>query len=222
MKLRLAAAFALVSTMLFAGTASAQPAADEGSRPMGIRLETSLAFQDFNFVGVGPSGDLEGIEIQSAPGLSPHGDIRIGYDLDMGLTPVLGLGYRSQSLSSKIGGGEETTASASTFVLALELRYYLSKHRRGLQPFVWGELNTSFVSFDIEGASDEELDALSDANDHTELNVGIGAEYKFTRSFAAGGKWGLGFGFKPIDQEGVEISNTTIGTSSSVYLAWRL
>lgn len=211
MKLRIAAAVALASTMMFAGTASAQ--ADEGSRPMGVRLETQL--NPFNLVGLGGEVDAGG---------NPHGDIKIGYDLDMGLTPLIGIGYRSFSTSTDVDGDNIAERSSSAFVIDLELRYYLSKHRRGLQPFVFGELNTAFVSFDEKDGDSDALDIQADENDFTEVNLGIGAEYKFTRSFAVGGKWGLAIGFQPVEDEdaNAEQSNTTFGTSSGVYLAWRL
>lgn len=215
MKLRIAAAIALASTMLFAGSASAQAAAEEpsGTRPLGVRLETQI--NPFNLVGLG--SDI-------IPGGNPHGDIKIGYDLPMGLTPLIGLGYRSFSTTDEVDGKEVDSGSASAFVLDIELRYYLSPHRRGLQPFVFGELNTAFVSVDKKGATNDELDLRADKNDFTEVNLGIGAEYKFTRSFAVGGKWGLALGFQPWsdDNNKEDVSNTTVGTSSGVYLAWRL
>lgn len=212
MKLRIAAAMALVSTMMFAGVASAQ-ATDEGSRPMGVRLETQL--NPFNLVGLG--GEVRA-------GGNPHGDIKIGYDMDMGLTPLIGIGYRSFSSSTDVDGDNIAENSSSAFIIDIELRYYLSKHRRGLQPFVFGELNTAFVSFDEKDGDSNDLDVQADDNDFTEVNLGIGAEYKFTRSFAVGGKWGLAIGLQPEEDEDAkaEQSNTTFGTSSGVYLAWRL
>ena len=180
---------------------------------MGVRLETQI--NPFNLVGLG--GDVDA-------GGNPHGDIKIGYDLDMGLTPLIGIGYRSFSASRDVDGDNVSEGSSSAFIIDIELRYYLSKHRRGLQPFVFGELNTAFVSFDVKDGNSDALDVAADQNDFTEVNLGIGAEYKFTRSFAVGGKWGLAFGFQPWENEDAkeEVSQTTFGTSSGVYLAWRL
>lgn len=210
MKLRIAAAAMMVSILAFAAPAAAQ-AADEGSRPMGLRFETQMGL--FNLVGVG--GD--------AGFLDPQGDIKIGYDLDMGLTPLIGLGYRSVSQSRDEDGTNTIDSSASAIVLDIELRYYLQKHRRGLQPFVFGELNTSFVSLDVKNGNDDALSEEADKLDHTEVNLGLGMEYKFSRAFAVGGKWGLAFGFQPWEEDPkTEESNTTWGTSSSIYLAWRI
>jgi hypothetical protein len=206
-KLRIAAAFVMVSILAFAAPAAAQ-AADEGSRPMGIRLETQLGW--FNLVGVDGN----------AGGINPQGDIKIGYDIDAGLTPLIGLGYRSASTMT--GDDNDTEDSSTALVLAIELRYYLQKHRRGLQPFVFGEFNTSILS---ESSGGEDDDEAADRNNHSEVNVGFGAEYKFSRAFAVGGKWGLGFGFKGYEVEGGgtdnDESDTTWGTNSSIYLAWR-
>ena len=64
------------------------------------------------------------------------------------------------------------------------------------------------------------------------INAGLGMEYKFARNFAVGGKWGLGISLAPTSREEKEIggttrvlpgtSNTVWGTSSSIYLAFRI
>lgn len=209
-------ALALLSTMLIAGTALAQqrapapaPAAatEAGPRPMGLRLEGSLGL----FSLVAPLD------------VNPGGDLRVGYDLDSGFTPLIGLSYRRHSESTDYDDDaiKDTDSAVSIFTISLEGRYYLQKHRKGLQPFVWGELNTSFVSASENGDSD---DAFAGSEDHTEFNLGFGAEYKFSRAFAIGGKWGLSIAFQPFEDKEADSnkSSTTFGTSSDIYFAWRM
>ncbi len=240
MKLRMAAACIAAGTLVAVSSPASAATSGEG-KVMGLRLEASLE-QDFNLVG--PGGLSAGGATLGAP--SPHGDIRIGYDLPMGLTPMLGVGFRSFSttvVTTPPGDGDEVTQefSGTAITLALELRFYLKKHKKGLQPFVFGEYNTSFLSAtvadDTEGADDavdaanEGLEYDADANNHGEINLGLGAEYKFSRAFGIGGKWGLGIGLtggdrnEPLggdDQTAIRTDATTIGTSAAVYAAWRL
>src|SRR5690606_17382594 len=102
----------------------------------------------------------------------------------------------------------------------------------------------TIVSFGTEAAKGQQVSdgrkefdkLLGDVNSVTNLNAGLGMEYKFAKSFAIGAKWGLGLSFAPSDDRTVTIedefgdvtlqvpstSNTVFGTSSSIYAAFRL
>lgn len=221
MKLRTFAALFLASGMaLAAAPASAQTA--DTSNVMGLRFEATL-FNPF---------DVRGATFR------PEGDIRIGYDLPMGLTPMVGFGLRTQAEGTFNADNVDTGSTGETeLVIAAELRYYFSPHKRGLQPFVFGEFDTTIASFgteageggtvsDLRKAQDK---ASGDAASFTNLNAGLGMEYKFAKSFGIGAKWGFGLSFagtsiqKVGDAEaGENTSNTVFGTSSSIYAAFRI
>lgn len=240
MKLRAVASLFLASTILVAaGSASAQ--APDTSKVMGLRFEATL-FNPFDVRGrleQGTELSLEG----RADVFRPNGDIRIGYDLPMGLTPLVGFGLRSHSQKQFQNNDDLAFGVGRTdIVLSAELRYYFGAHKRGLQPFVFGEWNTTIASFGTElakGASAEEKnfyddvnEALGDANSVMNLNAGLGMEYKFARSFGIGAKWGFGLSLAPTDRHTIRggedreevpsTSNTVFGTSSSIYAAFRI
>lgn len=209
----LAAAALATSVVAVAAPASAQE--DNVARPMGLRLEVGLVNHSMGVIGTAE-------DTPDVSGISPTGDIKIGYDFGQ-FTPLLGLSYRSVSEET----GEDSSDSASVFLINLEGRYYFKPHRKGLNPFVFGEFRTSFVSFGANPEpSDEEqdrLDAKASLLDFTEINAGLGLEYKFDgAAFAVGGKWGLGLGFNDRDSGNDTLGTTTIGTVAGVYLAWRL
>lgn len=245
MKLRTLAALALAtSAVSFAAPASA------ADKMMGLRLETAFV-KDFNIAswgsGVAAPNTVEGFSISrnNVVGTSTNGDLKVGYDLPGGLTPLIGIGFRSESFKTFNTDDKFTgSASATAIILDVELRYYFKQHKKGLQPYVWGEFNTAIASIGSKGSDDAEkalsaddkknrdaeLDALADTLDVTQLNVGFGAEYLFSKSFGIGGKWGLGLAFQGTSEHkgagdakfGANTSNTTFGTSTSIYAAWRL
>ncbi|MFO7157245.1 MAG: hypothetical protein DIU72_011590 [Pseudomonadota bacterium] len=234
MKLRaLASLFLATSIVAAAGTASAQAA--DTSKVLGLRFETTL-FQPFDVRGI--SLFEEGPTVQRIDVFRPNGDIRIGYDLPFGLTPMIGFGLRSHSVKVFDTNDEEISGTGVTnIVLSAELRYYFGPHKRGLQPYVFGEFNTTIASFgfspdEVAEAMEDLADALGDLNSFMNLNAGLGLEYKFARSFGVGAKWGFGISLAPNDRhenvrtkDGEPIpaqSNTVWGTSSSIYLAFRL
>lgn len=250
MKLRsIASVAAAACVVAIAGPAAAQDTEvnvdiqrqRQADRAMGLRFETSFN-RNFNLVGFG-SGSAEGIatSLRDLPTPNPHGDIKIGYDLPMGLTPLIGLGYVSFSNDQYSDDDEDELVageSQSAFVLDVELRWYFKPHRaNAMQPFVFGEFNTAFttvsVDSDAEGFNEDDFDdaneAAADELNWTAVNLGLGMEYKFAQGFAIGGKWGLGMGFTGTavvedsdPQEGSNTSQTTIGTSAAIYAAWRL
>jgi hypothetical protein len=238
MKIRMALACVLAGALV----AVAAPAS--AAKTKGVRFEASLQ-RDFNLVGSG------GMSAEAGPatgfgfgGGDPHGDIRIGYDLPFGFTPLLGLGFKSYSQEIVVtpdGDDAQTRSFSGTeFVLALEGRFYFKKHKKGLQPFVSLEYNTSFLSGEVASDVDgeevgdyntEEMAYRADANNHGEINIAFGTEYKFSQAFGIGGKWGLGIGLKGGDrndpvggdnQTVTRFDNNTIGSSAAVYAAWRL
>lgn len=238
MKLRALASLVVASSVFaFAGSAAAQ--APDTSRVMGLRFEATL-FNPFDVRGFSeddPAGPAR-VDV-----LRPNGDIRIGYDLPMGLTPVVGFGLRSHSQNEYNSRDDLVDGDGRTDInLALELRYYFGAHKRGLQPFVFGEFNTLIASFGTEHAKDTEDSEIEadefrdkergDAASLMNLNLGLGMEYKFARSFAIGAKWGAGVSLAPTSHEketieGVDFerngtSNTVWGTSSSIYAAFRI
>lgn len=217
---KLAAVALATSVVAVAAPAAAQDDARGtagGTRPMGLRLETAFN-KNFNLVGVGGDGGRTDIFTNS-----PQGDIKVGYDFGQ-ITPLIGISFLNVSHSRPgAPGGDRIESSETTFILDVELRYYLKPHRKGLSPFVFGEFNTAFLSFDRDGADDDLLDAEADADDFTAVNAGIGMEYKFDgAAFAIGGKWGLGLGFKGTSEDNGDTNNTSIGTSAAIYAAWRL
>lgn len=217
---KLAAVALATSAVAVAAPAAAQSdAADRGGRTMGLRLETHVG-STFNLVGPGVTN---GRTLDTTPG----GDLRIGYDLPMGLTPVVGIGYRNISRTEGRAGGAEDDTSLGGFVIGIELRYYLAPHRANVTlPFVFAEYNTLFASVDGGDALNSDGEEFAaDEVDYGNLNFGLGMEYKFAQGFAIGGKWGIGFGFtgaeNPRDED-IFDSETTWGTSTSLYAAWRI
>ncbi len=210
MKLRTLAAFALVTSAVgFAAPAAA--------KDMGLRFET----------GAGLSGTVSTA--------TNTGDLRVGYDLPGGITPLIGLSFR-QITSELFDADDNSLGSNGTtvFVLNIEGRYYMKPHKKGLQPFVFAGvdfLNTSFGTEDKDGKAINEADdaADGDALSPWGFNLGFGLEYKFAKAFAVGGKWGLNMAFngteiqkKAGETAGRNSSNTNWGTASSMYLAWRM
>jgi len=236
MKLRaLASLFLATSIVAAAGTASAQAA--DTSRVLGLRFEATL-FNPFDVRGISNLDPMSGPTSPRIDVFRPNGDIRIGYDLPFGLTPMIGFGLRSHSVKVFDTKDEEISGTGVTnIVLSAELRYYFGPHKRGLQPYVFGEFNTTIASFgfspdEVAEAMEDLADALGDLNSFMNLNAGLGLEYKFARSFGVGAKWGFGISLAPNDRHenvwteyGEPIparSNTVWGTSSSIYLAFRL
>lgn len=234
---KLAAVALATSVVSVAGTAAAQETETETTRgtvyrPMGLRFETAFE-RDFNIATVNTSAvQAPNITATSQSGFSPNGDIKIGYDLPMGFTPMIGFGLLTRNRAQ----GEDSVTN-TLIVLDVEARWYFKPHRgNALQPFVFGEFNTALVSFGADPSpSNEEqdaLDALGAASDYTEINAGLGMEYKFDGAqFAIGGKWGLGFAFTGITTDNLKkvdptakdgIGDTTIGTSTAIYAAWRI
>jgi hypothetical protein len=215
--LRSLAAVALATSVVaVAAPASAQ---DNTARPMGLRFELAMS-ESLNLATLGGGPDTNNNVV------SPTGDIKIGYDIGQ-FTPLIGLSYLSFSRDLT----KDTSASSSAFIVDIEARYFFKPHRKGLNPFVFGEFNTAFTSIgsdpEAEGDAADEQDRDASELDFTEVNVGLGMEYKFDgASFAIGGKWGLGFAFNDIDTlvgtEEQTLSNTTIGTVGAIYAAWRL
>jgi len=204
MKLRTLAALALAtSAVSFAAPASA------ADKMMGLRLETG--------------GSLVG-----SPAL--QGDLRIGYDLPAGITPLIGLSFRNETSSEKDGPSNGTT----TFALNLEGRYYFKAHKKGLSPFVFGGVDFTNFSFGHEDKDGKATNELADAVAGDEasswgLNAGIGMEWLASKSFGVGGKWGLNANFNPTSvqkkdgaEAGKDASHTTWGTASAFYLVWRI
>lgn len=241
MKLRaLASLFVASSVFAFAGSANAQAA--DTSKVMGLRFEATL-FNPFDVRGVTSFDPNEGPSAPRMDVFRPQGDIRVGYDLPMGLTPMVGFGLRSADLEEYDDRDNVTGGSGRTDIaLSLELRYYFGAHTRGLQPFAFGEWNTTIASFgtshekDADDAVVERAEFLDkgkgDANSLMNLNAGLGMEYKFARSFGIGAKWGLGISFANTSHEKKTIdgndlvnearSSTVWGTSSSIYAAFRI
>ena len=207
----LAAAALATSVVAVAAPAQAQ---DDG-RPMGLRFELGWAGHQ-NIASFGVADDAA----VTAP-ISPNGDIKVGYDLGQ-FTPLIGLSFINTSRDVT----EDDSASITAFVLDLEARYYLKPHRKGLQPFVFGEFNTAFVSLSddrLEGEAEDALDDIASLLDYTEINAGLGMEYKFDQQgFAIGGKWGLGLAFQGFDVGDEDFGVTSIGTIGAIYAAWRI
>lgn len=169
--------------------------------------------------------------LETRAAVRPEGDIRIGYDLPNGLTPVIGLGLRSHTHKEYDADDDLDFSRGHTdLVLAAELRYYFRPHVRGLNPYVFGEFNTTLVSF---GSEDGDGDTINEGRDKFEgdelsflqFGAGLGLEYNFAKSFALGAKWGLGLSFRNTethDGAGDNTTNTTFGTSSAIYAAFRL
>src|SRR5690606_11241677 len=181
MKLRaLASLFLATSIVAAAGSASAQAA--DTSKVIGLRFETTL-FQPFDVRGISTFGLKEGEKPLPARAdvFRPNGDIRIGYDLPFGLTPMVGFGLRSHSVKQYSDADDEELAEGvgrTDIVISAELRYYFSPHKRGLQPFVFGEANWNIASFgfskDEEAEATEDFaDALGDVNSFMNLNAGL-------------------------------------------------
>ena len=95
------------------------------------------------------------------------------------------------------------------------------------------------VDDEADDASDEDVEFFEhldkvegDANSVMNFNAGLGMEYKVTRSFGLGAKWGFGlslaptsrheFESEPFDDVEPATSNTVFGTSASIYLAFRI
>lgn len=199
--------------------AAAPASAQSADNVMGVRLEAAF-FHDF--------------AVESG-GIRPQGDIRIGYDLPMGLTPLIGFGLRSNSHKSYDTADKLTGSTGLTdIVLGAELRYYFRPHIRGLSPYVFGEFNTTIASRGHDDADGEPTDELGDkvyGDEHSfsQLGAGLGLEYKFAKSFGIGGKWGMGVAFRNTSiqkkagepDRGENTSSTTFGTSNTIYAAFR-
>ncbi|HWV37069.1 MAG TPA: outer membrane beta-barrel protein [Vulgatibacter sp.] len=207
MKLRTLAALALATCAVsFAAPASA------ASKMNNLRFET-------------------GGSIAGTPFLQGNfgGDIRVGYDLAGGFTPLVGLSFRNMSHDIDDVGSEGQTL----FVLNVEGRYYFRPHKKGISPF--GFAGVDFNNFSI-GHEDKDGKAVNEAADAADgdsasfwgLNAGFGLEYLASKSFGVGGKWGLNMTFnntsvqeKDGAKAGQDASHTTWGTASSFYLTWR-
>ncbi|WP_373045050.1 hypothetical protein [Vulgatibacter sp.] len=219
--LRMLAAAALATSVV--AVAAPAEAQENTRRPMGLRFELGWN-ESFNLATFGSGAEgVEGSGGASAlgAGLDPTGDIKIGYDIGQ-FTPLIGLSFLNRSV-----GPEDEGASLTAFVIDVEGRFYLAPHRKGLQPFIFGEFNTGIVSYSTDADDDDELeDAIGDALDWTEINAGLGMEYKFDgAAFAIGGKWGLGLAFRGLSDDTVEpdgSGDTTIGTLGAIYAAWRI
>ena len=217
--LRSLAAVALATSVVaVAAPASAQETERNTARPMGLRFELGFS-EELNLARVGSSDDV------NLGRVSPNGDIKVGYDFGQ-FTPLIGLSFLTGSVDT--GKNPDTSNSATVFVLDIEARYYFKPHRKGINPFVFGEFNTAFTSVgaDPEGSTAEKdrRDALASQLDFTEINAGLGMEYKFDgASFAIGGKWGLGLVLNNFDEVGgtKDLSSMDIGTVGAIYAAWR-
>ncbi|AKU90372.1 hypothetical protein [Vulgatibacter incomptus] len=237
MKLRLLAALAVATSIVgFAGPASA-------AKTHGLRLETAF-FKDFNIASFGSGASAPGEnDIRLGSNLtstSPQGDLKVGYDLPGGFTPLIGIGFRSESFKFFDSKDKELgKASITSIILDAELRYYFRAHKKGISPFVFGEFNIGIPVFSTDGAlaspmlskkqNDARNDSIADNFGFTEINAGFGAEYLFSNSFGIGGKWGAGVAFQGTSEHtaegetfGSNTSNTTFGTSAAVYATWRL
>lgn len=214
------AAVVAALTVVTAVPAAAQNAGPDAGQIMGLRLEGSwVATQMPVFV----TGVAEG-PIAASTGLGHRGNLRIGYDLPMGVTPLLGIGIASQSVS--FDGDPEASASAMAIAILLEGRYYLKPHKRGLQPFVFGGINFTNLSasgqIDGDDVSEEENEIEVDMNDTFGFDLGFGAEYKFARSFGIGGKWGLAFLTNAWENDDRDVVSTfDWGTLFELYAAYR-
>ena len=208
----LAAAALATSVVAVAAPAKAQ---DDG-RPMGLRFELGWAGHQ-NIATFGVADDNTAV---TAP-ISPNGDIKVGYDFGQ-FTPLIGLSF----INTTRDVNEDDSASITAFVLDIEARYFFKPHRKGLQPFVFGEFNNAFVSLSndaLEGEEEDRLDDVASQLDYTEINAGFGLEYKFDQQgFAIGGKWGLGLAFQGFDVGDEDRSVTSIGTLGAIYAAWRI
>ncbi|HEY0839152.1 MAG TPA: hypothetical protein VGD74_03095 [Vulgatibacter sp.] len=204
MKLRTLAALAFATAAVsFAAPASA------ASKDMGLRFETG--------------GSLVG-----GPALA--GDLRVGYDLPGGFTPLIGLSFRNDVFSVKDAGSAGTT----TFVLNLEGRYYFRPHKKGISPFAFGGVDFTNFSFGHEDKDGKAVLELQDAVAGDEasswgINAGFGLEWLASKSFGVGGKWGLNMNFnntsvQKVDgvEDGDDTSHTRWGTASTFYLVWRI
>lgn len=216
MKLRAFSALVLGATMVLAAAPASAQSAD---KVMGLRFEAAF-FQDF--------------AVERRDGIRPEGDIRIGYDLPMGLTPLIGFGLRSNTFKAYDADDELLGSMGTTdIVIAAELRYYFRPHIRGLSPYVFGEFNTTIASMgheDGDGEAVRELDdkVFGDENSFAQLGLGLGLEYKFAKSFGIGAKWGMGIAFRNTsiqkvdgEEDGDNTASTTFGTSNSIYAAFR-
>jgi hypothetical protein len=212
--LRTFAAVAL-ATSVVAVSAPAQ-AQENTARPMGLRFELGWAGNS-NLANLGRT-DIGGQDVGFA-GVSPTGDIKIGYDLGQ-FTPLVGLSLATTTVSLE----NDDSFTATAFILDIEARYYMKQHRKGLNPFIFGEFNHAFTSLSSDPEGDEDAqDDLASALDFTTINAGLGMEYKFDQSqFAIGGKWGLGIAFQGFDVGEDSTGVTTIGTLGAIYAAWRL
>lgn len=206
MKLRTLAALALATTAVsFAAPASAQ-------KMMGLRFETG--------------GSLSG---------NTEGDIRVGYDLKGGFTPLIGLTFRNNSFTAYDADDEKLGSIGETdFVLNLEGRYYFKPHKKGISPFVFAGVDFNVFSVGHEDADGEAVNELADKIEGDErstwgLNAGFGLEYLFSKHFGVGGKWGVNMNFRNTSiqkVDGVEggdnTTTTNWGTASNFYLTWRI
>jgi len=212
--LRTLAAVALATSVV--ATAAPAEAQDNTARPMGLRFELGWAGKA-NLANLG----FEGPAAHPHTSVSPIGDVRVGYDFGQ-FTPLLGLSFLTHSEDID----DDNSRSATIFVLDIEARYFFKPHRKGLNPFVFGEFNTALVSYGddtAEGDAEDALDDIATRNDWTEINAGFGLEYKFDQAqFAIGGKWGLGLAFQGHDEGDDSRGDTSIGTVGAIYAAWRI
>lgn len=212
----LTAAALATSVLAFSAPAQAQGSA----QPMGLRFELGWAGQ--STLGNLGSVNVPGGDFASFPSISPTGDIKVGYDFGQ-FTPLIGLSLATTTVSPD----DDTSFTNTAFIIDLEGRYYFNPHRKGLNPFVWGEFAHAFTSLgtdpEPEGPAEDLLEDLESTLDFTSINVGFGLEYKFDQSaFAIGGKWGAGITWAGFDAGEAEVGNTTIGTVGHIYAAWRL
>jgi hypothetical protein len=221
--LRTPAALACVAVLLAAVPARAEdkPDADEEARPklIGLRAEAGLT----SGFGMVVSGASAGAAV-SAPA---YGNVRIGYDFPMGFTALLHLGLATTSTTFTPGGNDRAAqgGSASIFSLGVEGRYYFTRART--EPFVFGELNKTFVGLGETAGGDPVQQSAhnleADRVDTFGFAIGAGAEHGFTRQFALGAKWGLDFNFRgytDVDTKNTG-SSTQIGTAAEFYAAFR-
>lgn len=205
MKLRTLAALAVATTAV----SLAAPAAAQ--KMTGLRFETG--------------GSLSG---------ATQGDLRVGYDLKGGLTPLIGLTFRNDSRSLFDKDDKELGSRGETsFIINLEGRYYFRAHKKGVSPFVFAGVDVNTFSFGTEDGdgkaiNEDEDEADGDAASNWGLNAGFGLEYLFSKGFGVGGKWGLNMNFRNSDftdkttPNRPGTSNTNWGTASSMYLVWRI
>lgn len=202
----------LFSVSAFA--AEPAPSTKTGNR-LGVHLETGLSIDSL-------LGDSVPVFNGSNVGTT-IGELKVGYEFDR-FVPFISLGLNRFTYSLEVDGTEQNHVEATLLSLTLEGRYYFDLGESKVKPYGFAYLGTTIASFDAEGNTSDENEAVQDEGDYSVLGIGFGAEYMIDPSFVFGGTWRIGAAFNDMEDTTtpfeIKESYSTIDTSARLYFGW--